>query len=188
MTGREEELKKDYERWSRLFCQGGQDPFWTDGNNLQIVRNHIIYDKTRLEKEGDTAVMPKEYSWPLPPEIPSGYMARGKDLWYHGLECYKQYVADENYQYLCQVKDALSPGIKKESHIESVVGYVYAVQSALMEKDYLLLRRHEHPEMGLKRFRACRKCVEDLMLKKREENVQMNLFQMGMERSGGISR
>ena len=41
MTGREEELKKDYERWSRLFCQGGQDPFWTDGNNLQIVRNHI---------------------------------------------------------------------------------------------------------------------------------------------------
>ena len=52
MTGREEELKKDYERWSRLFCQGGQDPFWTDGNNLQIVRNHIIYDKIRLEKEG----------------------------------------------------------------------------------------------------------------------------------------
>lgn len=132
--------------------------------------------------------MPEEYGWPLPPEIPSGYMARGRDLWYHGLECYKQYVEDENYQYLCQVKDTLSPEIRKESHIENVVGYVSAVQSALMEKNYLLLRRHEQPEMGLERFRECRKCIEDLMRKEQEKDGQMNLFQMGMERSKGISR
>lgn len=188
MAGREEELKKDYERWSQLFCQGGQDPSWTDGNNLQIVRNHIIYDKTRLEEEGDASAMPEEYGWPLPPEIPSGYMARGKDLWYHGLESYQRYTADENYQYLCQIKDTLSPEIKKESHIENVIGYVHAVQSALMEKNYLLLRRHEHPEIGLERFQECREHVEDLMLKEQEKDGQMNLFQMGMEHSRGISR
>ena len=132
--------------------------------------------------------MPEEYGWPLPPEIPSEYMARGKALWYHGLECYKRYVEDENYQYLCQMKDVISPDIREESHMEHVMAYVDTVRSALMEKNYLLLRRHEDPEMGLERFRECRKCIEDLMLKEQEKDGQMNLFQMGMGRSGGISR
>jgi len=36
------ELRQEYERWDQLFYHGGQDPFWTDGANLNLVRNHII--------------------------------------------------------------------------------------------------------------------------------------------------
>lgn len=49
-------------------------------------------------------------------------MARGKEIWYRGMESYKKYTADENYQYLKEVSDTLPEKVKKESSIENVLG------------------------------------------------------------------
>ena len=38
-------LENEYAQWDELFTKGGSDPFWTDGSNLNLVRNHIIYYK-----------------------------------------------------------------------------------------------------------------------------------------------
>lgn len=114
------ELKEEYARWKRLFCQGGQDPFWPDGVNLNLIRNHITACRAALEQEDKT--VPEEYGWLLPPEVPPDYMARGKEIWYRGMESYKKYTADENYQYLKEVSDTLPEKVKKESSIENVLG------------------------------------------------------------------
>ncbi len=37
-------LKADIERWHYLRENGCSDPFWPDGTNLNLVRNHIIFD------------------------------------------------------------------------------------------------------------------------------------------------
>lgn len=87
--------------------------------------------------------MPEEYHWLLPPEVPEDFMARTKELWYGGIRSYLRYLADEDYQYLCQVKDSLSREIIKHSSIENVIGYVQGVKYALEHKDFLTLRRHE---------------------------------------------
>lgn len=41
-------LESDYARWNELFTKGGSDPSWSDGVNLNLVRNQIIYDKQKL--------------------------------------------------------------------------------------------------------------------------------------------
>lgn len=46
----EKRLVEDFARWDHLFEYGGQDPFWEDGCNLNLVRNHILNDKDRLKK------------------------------------------------------------------------------------------------------------------------------------------
>ena len=45
-----EELEKAYAQWQRLYENGGSDPFWPDGVNLNLVRNHIIYYKGQIRK------------------------------------------------------------------------------------------------------------------------------------------
>lgn len=44
-------LENDYARWYELFTKGGFDPSWADGSNLNLVRNHILYDKEQLAKQ-----------------------------------------------------------------------------------------------------------------------------------------
>ena len=43
-----EELKKAYAQWESLYKQGGSDPFYADGVNLNLVRNHILYFKRHI--------------------------------------------------------------------------------------------------------------------------------------------
>ena len=40
-------LEERYERWDDLKINGGNDPFWEDGVNMYLVRNHIIYYKKK---------------------------------------------------------------------------------------------------------------------------------------------
>ena len=44
-TNWEEELRKSYQNWEYLSHFGGHDPGWPDGVNMNLVRNHIIYEK-----------------------------------------------------------------------------------------------------------------------------------------------
>ena len=162
------ELKKDYERWNQLFCEGGQDPFWPDGVNLNLVRNQILACRKSLEQEGGE--MPEEYGWPLPPEVPQDYMARKKEIWYRGLESYQKYVTDENYLYLNEVSESLPKRVKKESNIENVLKSEKELRRALEQKDFVTLRRHEHPEGVLESFARCREQIGKLMT---QEKVEM---------------
>ena len=49
-----EQLRKDIVQelahW-KICKYGCQDPFWPDGTNMNLVRNHIIYAKERLKEQ-----------------------------------------------------------------------------------------------------------------------------------------
>ena len=45
-----QELNTGFERWDILYNYGGNDPMWSDGVNLNLVRNHIIAYKKELKK------------------------------------------------------------------------------------------------------------------------------------------
>ena len=51
------------------------DPFWEDGINMNLCRNHILYYHGRIEEELLPALYPKEYSIPIPEEYPSRYIS-----------------------------------------------------------------------------------------------------------------
>ena len=39
----EAQVQRDIERWNDIRANGCNDPFWPDGMNLNLKRNHIIY-------------------------------------------------------------------------------------------------------------------------------------------------
>ena len=70
MTGKEnplEELKKAYAQWESLYKQGGSDPFYPDGVNLNLVRNHILYFKRQIEETQPLYKNTEVYRRELPP-------------------------------------------------------------------------------------------------------------------------
>ena len=80
----EEELKKkcagirrEIKRWKYINEFGCNDPFWPDGCNLNLTRNHIICSKNRIESLCSQYgfPLPEEYYTPTPPEVPDNYMA-----------------------------------------------------------------------------------------------------------------
>ena len=72
-------LRQEAEQWQYIKDHGCQDPFWPDGVNMNLIRNHIIYGKKVLLQicEELNENMPEEYySIQTPPETDPEYMCR----------------------------------------------------------------------------------------------------------------
>ena len=66
------------ERWKCINENGCNDPFWADGWNMNLLRNHIIYYKGGIAQicEENRLPLPEEYYLPLPPKVDGEYMAK----------------------------------------------------------------------------------------------------------------
>lgn len=40
-----EDIRANVTVWKRYRDKGGSDPFWSDGDNMNLCRNHIIDDR-----------------------------------------------------------------------------------------------------------------------------------------------
>lgn len=65
------ELERDYARWEQVYMAGSKDPFWPDGVNANLCRNHILCGKRRIRELYPDAEMPEIYYRPLPQELPA---------------------------------------------------------------------------------------------------------------------
>ena len=66
--------------WKHINDNGCNDPSWPDGSNMNLVRNHILYCRVRIEEIYKETGMPfpEEYFLLVPPEVPENYMANLK--------------------------------------------------------------------------------------------------------------
>ena len=78
----EKNLQERYERWLHIRKEGCSDPYWADGTNLYLVRNHCIYYRRQIAELCDTYEFSylKSYLRPLPPELPMDFMAKPRKL------------------------------------------------------------------------------------------------------------
>lgn len=75
-----EEIRKEIRHWKYINQNGCNDPFWSDGCNMNLTRNHIIYDQKQVRKicEENQIPLPEEYYLSAPPEVNNQYMANLK--------------------------------------------------------------------------------------------------------------
>lgn len=71
-----EELEMEFEAWETIRDYGCNDPFWPDGTNMNLVRNHIIYWKEKLKAICGDGELPAVYYRATPPEVDNEYMCR----------------------------------------------------------------------------------------------------------------
>lgn len=78
------EVDSEFMRWKEISLNGCSDPFWPDGMNMNLIRNHIIYWytilKDKLIKERQLSLFEEEaiisHDKSLPPKVPANYLIR----------------------------------------------------------------------------------------------------------------
>ena len=162
--------------------------FTEDGFNMNIVRNHIIYDKRKCQEELEEKDYPKEYFRETPPQVDNYYMARMDEIRENAKSSLMVYKADENYIFIMQNLGKLNERQKEQCHIGAVMGYITGLQSFINGNDYVGMRRHERPERYQDSFKYCRKQIEEYLKEIPKEKVlptgQLTLFDL-FDMSGG---
>ena len=174
------ELQNSFKQWQQLYLYGGSDPFYEDGYNLNLVRNHIIYAKHKCVEELPEGTYPDEFFQETPPEVDDHYMARKDEIRSHASVSLKRYQADANYIFLVQNLNKLDEKQKKECCIGAVLGYVSGLKEAITQNDFICMRRHEYAENYMDSFVRCRKNMENYIRKIQTEKIlpegQLSIF------------
>ena len=161
---------------------------YEDGFNMNIVRNHIIYDKRKCQEELEEKDYPKEYFRETPPQVDNYYMARMDEIRENAKSSLLVYKADENYIFIMQNLGKLNERQKEQCHLDAVMGYITGLQSFINGNDYVGMRRHERPERYQDSFKYCRKQIEEYLKEIPKEKVlptgQLTLFDL-FDMSGG---
>jgi hypothetical protein len=107
------DIDREYENWKYLHDHGGQDPFWSDGVNMNLIRNHIIYYRKELaeleNKEGIQCCLFDfeeigEDQRPLPPEMPNDYMANAEEIRIGARKIYDQLYKNPIIAFLSTIR------------------------------------------------------------------------------------
>lgn len=118
------ELANSFAHWEDVYRNGCSDPFWPDGVNLNLIRNHIIYHKEEIKDKFPRDQYPDIYYRETPPEVPNDYMAQADEIRKAARNTLQTYKADPNYGYLLERVDLLS-----DSAIRGVKHYQMQIDS-----------------------------------------------------------
>ena len=156
------ELKKSYAQWDEVFTRGGSDPFWTDGVNLELVRNHIIYYKEQLAKQENSLFgLPDIYYRELPPEGDCNYMARPDEIRENARKSMEIIDADENLKFVREQSASLSETLLKQWSIPAIINYAENLRRAIAADDLVIMRRYEHLDSYLESFEAAAQKIKN---------------------------
>lgn len=74
------QIIRERDHWNYINENGCNDPFWPDGSNINLIRNHIIsYKRDIVELCEKTGMpLPEEYFLRVPPKVDDNYMANLK--------------------------------------------------------------------------------------------------------------
>ena len=152
------ELTRSFDRWDYLYEHGGSDPFHADGVNLNLVRNHIIYEKRELEKiineEQETTLFsstyPAIYYRDTPSKVPYSYMARENEIRARAREQMSLYLQNPDF---CYIRDNCESAFPNGETKATKAAGIYPAkflgirkyQMSIDRDDLVLMRSYFHP-------------------------------------------
>lgn len=157
------EMRESFERWNNIYNNGGSDPFWPDGTNLELVRNHILYYRKKCEELLEPSDYPEEYSWPLPPEVSRNYMAQPDKIRETARKSLEAYKTDPDYLFILRSVNKLTKQQNEQTHASSILRYVSGLEDSVRHDRLIEMRRHRKPDLYLASFRECRKKIENIL-------------------------
>lgn len=177
-------LENDYARWDKLFTNGGSDPSWSDGVNLNLVRSQIIYGKQKLAECGASLFgLPDVYYRETPPEVDNDYMAHPDEIRENARKAMEIIDADENLKFVREQFPSLSEKQLKQWCIPAIINYAENLRRAIAEDDLITMRRYEHPEHYLESFESAannirnpERFAEGIMRVQRQINDNLTVY------------
>jgi hypothetical protein len=168
------EHNERYLRWQALHDEGGSDPGWSDGVNMNLLKNHVFSYKRQMKElcEKTNLDLPGAYFREPLPEMDQDYMARKDEIKSSAIKTFEELSAYPDYIYLTENISFLTKKQKGETCIIAIVGYVQNLKKYIAGDDYIGMRRYRTCKGYLEAITKCAAEVQALP----QENVQMCLF------------
>lgn len=166
-----QQLRDSHSRWQHLLKFGGQDPFYEDGVNMNLVRNHIIYERRMCEEKLEAGDYPEEYYLPVPEKVSDDFMAREDEISKEFKKLLNQLKQDPDYVWLSE-----SPEEKAKRFIQIVDNY----EEAGKRHNLVVMRRLASSNYG-SRVHEIRKELENLVSDVKEKTLpegQLTIFDL----------
>lgn len=149
------QLQVRFDHWDNININGGSDPSWADGVNMNLVRNHILHGKREIEENIGGLAYPEIYYRETPPEVDSSYMARADEIRQNARKSLEAYKASPDYQYLCRTITRMNKKQISETSIDSVINYATSLEHAIENDNLVKMRQHERTQSYLDSFASC---------------------------------
>jgi hypothetical protein len=156
-------LEKAFVRWDDIRENGCNDPFWPDGVNLNLVRNHIIHHRMQLEETPTLFGFPEIYNREVPPEVDPMYVARADEIRAAARASLEAYRADPGYQFILARRDEIPPKAREKMLAGYALNTVAGLERAIAEDILVSMRRHEQPDSALATFESCAGQIRDFL-------------------------
>lgn len=147
-------LEKSFARWDLIRENGCSDPFWADGVNMNLVRNHIIFYKQKLSEETTLFLLPEAFYRETPPLVDNDYMARADEIRQNAARSMQKIDEDENLKFVREQSGNLTEKQLKQLCIPAILDYAENLRRAIFEDDLLTMRRYENPKSYLDSFQS----------------------------------
>ncbi len=147
-------LENSFARWDFIHEHGCSDPFWADGVNMNLVRNHIMYYKQKLSEEATLFLLPEAYYREVPPEVDNIFMARPDEIRQNADRSMQIIDEDENLKFVQQQSVHLTEKQLKQLCIPAILSYAENLRRAISEDDLLKMRRYENLNGYLESFKS----------------------------------
>ena len=146
-----------YEQWQSIFENGCQDPFWEDGINLNLVRNHIIYFQRQMNDlcEEIGYLKPEICSREIPKAVDPHYMARTEEIENQAQKSLALIEQYDDYWKLVSFEKQLTDEQKTAVYYSVTFGYVNNLKNAIDSKDYVTMRRYRDYSWILESISKC---------------------------------
>ena len=156
-------MEESYARWNQIKTEGSGDPFWEDGVNMNLVRNHIIsYRRQILEITGEDN-LPEIFKREIPPEVPQNFVANADLIREAAKVALAIYQSNETYQWCKEQAKRIPEKLLKKTSIPNILGYVTGLESAIENDRLIDMRRHRNANQYLDSFDRCKSEIEKLL-------------------------
>ena len=172
-------LEESFRQWDELKKNGSQDPFYADGVNMNLVRNHIIYDKGELERicKASLFKLPDIYYEETPEEVPMDFMARPEEIRRNSLRTLNTLQSHPDYKYLVSLR-SMAEGLDKKSVLRNAVlcgiSVVELLNIVTKEDDLVTLRRYENTERQVENITRQAEKARELIAEGKENELFSN--------------
>ena len=169
-------LMDELEHWQEIFEHGCQDPFWPDGVNLNLTRNHILWYRHEIEENLKAEDYPECYSLPVPPEVDQGYIADREGILADAALTLATVRNTQDFAYLASYPSThrMNEEIDKRLSIVRTMRYL---SDAIDRKDYVYMRKYRDWRPLLVQMHDSRMEIQNLEEQKKElPQGQLSIF------------
>jgi len=138
-----QKIEAKFERWNYLKEKGGSDPFYEDGINMNLVRNHIFHYQRQIKELccQEKLQLPKIYYREMPPVVDPKYMANAEVIRLGAAESLRIYQNNSSFQEIERVYGSILD-LKTKNIARNILGYKKSLEIAIKQDDLVTMRRH----------------------------------------------